>query len=624
MARREAVGRGPLGGRRGRGRAWEGVRETGGGILGIVAERGRPKFLRDGIAALTQLASAFDEAEIGVSDEAAAEFFDALNKLTVRAETSLPARPHPEQDPLQRSRRELEIERSLRITQHSVDSAPIAIFRLDSDGRVVAANEAACRSLGYSEQELTALTIFDIDPNFTPEAWRAHRAVTQVSGGRTLQSAHRRKDGSVFPIEVTVRQLLFDGALYSVSFVRDISERVQAETERRRLEERMLEAQKLESLGILAGGIAHDFNNLLMVILGNIDLIRCGGGFPPETESQLVDVDAAARQAADLCRQLLIYAGKGERVRQPVSVSALLREQAQMLEVSASKAVKLNFAIAEGLPELAGDPSQLRQVFLNLIINASEAIEGPKGEITLETELAVFGAEELAALHLSAPLEPGPHVVVRVTDTGRGMTEAVRSRIFDPFFSTKTTGRGLGLAAVRGIVHSHGGAIAVRSEVGRGTTFRLHFPVAEGHVAAAPPATRLRPDWRGEGLVLLVDDELALRELGAQMIQRLGLDVVTAKNGREAVALYRELRERISCVVLDWIMPEMGGAETLRELGAIAPGVRVIVASGHAPGDIASHLRNQEIVALLRKPFDLGELGRVLQVATSGRADGRR
>lgn len=579
-------------------------------------ERGNPKFLKDAIVALRDITNAFDQAEIGVSNEAATEFFTELDKLTVRADTSLPTRIHPDADPHARSEREREIERSLRITQHSVDSAPIGIFRLDADGHVVSANEAACRSLGYTQEELQALTIYDIDPNFTPEIWRAHRTRTRESGGRTLQSTHRRKDGSVFPIEVIVKQVLFNGSLFSVSFVRNISERIQADQERKRLEERMLEAQKLESLGVLAGGIAHDFNNLLMVILGNLDLTIRDLPESSSVHPMLDDMNSAARQATDLCRQLLIYAGKGESVMYPTNLGALLRAQAQMLEVSASKSIRLVIETNDNLPQILADASQLRQVFMNLIINASDAIGDSPGVITLTTGIVDCDIEYLENLQLSTPLKPGQYVFAEVTDTGCGMTEVVRSKIFDPFFSTKTTGRGLGLAAVRGIIHNHGGAIRIYSEVGKGTTFKLLFPVPESLAFDTQPCETAPQSWQGHGVVLLVDDEASLRQLGIRMLERLGFDVITASNGLEAITAYETHRERIAFVLLDWTMPEMGGGDALRELKTRSPNVRVVVASGHAPSDLARRLRDQGVAAFVRKPYHLEELSRALQEAS--------
>jgi two-component system, cell cycle sensor histidine kinase and response regulator CckA len=502
----------------------------------------------------------------------------------------------------------------LRITQESVDSAPIGIFRLDSEGRVVSVNHQACESLGYTREEMESLSVFDFDTSTTPERWREHRALTRISGARTFTAVHRRKDGREIPVEISVKQFMFEGERFSVSFVKDISERVQAEQEKRKLEARVLQSQKLESLGILAGGIAHDFNNLLMAIVGNLEIARCEVPALASEISVLRDAESAAKQAADLCRQLLIYAGKGNSKVEPVDVGKLLRDQLQMLEVTASKATRLVLNLAERLPQINADPSQLRQVFMNLILNAAEAIGAAPGVISITTSVVNCDHDYLEGFQSTGILAPGRYVSLEVSDTGCGMDAAVRQRIFDPFFSTKTAGRGLGLSAVRGIVGHHKGGIRVYSEPGRGTTFRLVFPVpSELDPAPAPePAAQA---WQGSGLVLLIDDEPALRRLGKRMLQRLGFETVVAANGVEGLALFREHQDKITYVLLDWTMPEMGGGETLRELRRIEPKVRVVLASGHAPDDILREVGVGRVSALVRKPYNLEELSRALQEA---------
>jgi two-component system cell cycle sensor histidine kinase/response regulator CckA len=509
-----------------------------------------------------------------------------------------------------------EILRDLRITQESVDAAPIGIFRLDSEGRVVSVNAAACQSLGYSEEELKTLTVFDFDPSFTREGWRAHRAKMQRLPARTLTSIHRRKDGSTFPVEVSVRHFFFENEEFSVSFVKDISERLRAEDERRKLEERMLRAQKLESLGVLAGGIAHDFNNLLMVIIGNLDLALVGKNVDGNEHLMLEDAAKAARQAADLCRQLLTYAGKGTSRTEPVDLGALLRDQSKILEVSASRSIRLMLNLADNLPVINADVSQLRQVFMNLIINASDAIGQAPGVITLSTSVLTCDRNYLEAVDIKERLEPGRYVCVEVADTGCGMDEAVRSRIFDPFFSTKTSSRGLGLAAVRGIMSKHRGGIRVYSEPGKGTTFRLLFPVASvpHHESTPAPSSG---KWHGSGLVLLVDDEPMLLSVGVRMLRHLGFETLTAATGLQALETFKEHRDEIRIVVLDWTMPEMDGAETLAQLRRLDPAVPVIIVSGYAPDDLQRRLSGRHVTAIVRKPYNFDEIAAALQTASN-------
>ncbi|MBN1612777.1 MAG: response regulator [Polyangiaceae bacterium] len=572
---------------------------------------------KDAASMLRALAARLDAPEVGAPEADVAQFVDALDALLVRASRYLPhpAAPGAEPESVRRSVYDQVLERSLRITQQSVDGAPIAIFRIDGEGRIIGTNRAAQEALGYSLEEMLRLTIFDIDADFTPELWKKHRAMTRPTGSRTFAARQRRKDGTIFPVEVHVQQFVFEGELYSVSFAKDISERVHAEQERRKLEARMLQAQKLESLGVLAGGIAHDFNNLLMVIIGNLDLALTGSASMPSERPLLLDADQAARQGADLCRQLLVYAGKGASQVEPVDLGALLREQAKMLEVSASKSVRLVLSLAGTLPKIQADVSQLRQVMMNLIINASDAMGDAPGVITLSTSVMDCDQEYLDSAGIAEPLKPGRYVCVEVTDTGCGMTEEVRQKIFDPFFSTKTQSRGLGLAAVRGIVNNHGGGIRVYSELGRGTTFKLLFPVPCA-LASLLPKAPTSAAWQGHGLVLLVDDEEPLRVLGRRMLARLGFETLVAANGAEGLDLFRQHRDRIRYVLLDWTMPEMGGSETFSELRQIDPNVRVILTSGHAPEDVMRRLVGKPVTAFVRKPYNIAELCEAFQAAS--------
>jgi two-component system, cell cycle sensor histidine kinase and response regulator CckA len=566
--------------------------------------------LRRAAAGLREVEARLVGSGAGATDDEIAVLYAALDELMWRIALEVPRSTlgdvqgeavlsHP-------------IARSLRITQESVDGAPIGIFRLDAEGRVVTVNRQACETLGYTREELESLTVFDFDASITKERWQQHRLLTRASGARTFTTVHRRKDGKEIPVEISVKQFLFEGELFSVSFVKDVSERIAAEQERRRLEGSMLQSQKLESLGILAGGIAHDFNNLLMAILGNLEIARCEAPSLASEPSMLRDAEVAAKHAADLCRQLLIYAGKGNSRTETVDVGTLLREQAQVLEVTASKGTRLVLNLAESLPMISADVSQLRQVFMNLLLNASEAIGNSPGVVSISTSVVSCDRDCLEGFQGTQSLEPGRYLSIEVSDTGCGMDEATRQRIFDPFFSTKTAGRGLGLAAVRGIVGNHKGGILVHSELKKGTVFRLLFPVLDSLDSALPERPATHP-WQGSGLVLLIDDEADLCRLGKRMLARLGFEAIVAKNGVEGLALYRENRDKIRYVLLDWTMPEMSGGETLRELRRLDPNVRVILATGHAPGDILREVGVEGVSALVLKPYSLEELAQAFR-----------
>ena len=398
-------------------------------------------------------------------------------------------------------------------------------------------------------------------------------------------------------------------------FFRDITARRQAEEEHRRLEAQVQHSQKLESLGVLAGGIAHDFNNILMAILGNADLALAR--LEPDAAAcrNIEDIVKASRRAADLCNQMLAYSGKGRFMVQPIDLCELVREMASILEVSISKRAVIEYAFAGELPAVDADATQLRQVVMNLITNASEAIGEQDGIITVAAGSADCDGALLHKAYLAEDLTPGHYVFLEVADTGCGMDKGTIERVFEPFFSTKFTGRGLGMAAVLGIVRGHKGFIAIQSEPDVGTTFRIYFPASGQPAVSLAPVTELDPPgagWAGGGLVLLVDDEETVRDVGAQMLEALDFETVVACDGFEALEIFLENAERIACVILDLTMPRMDGKECLRELRQIRSEVRVILTSGFTEEEIAARFAGEGLAGFLQKPFQVASLRNVL------------
>lgn len=388
-----------------------------------------------------------------------------------------------------------------------------------------------------------------------------------------------------------------------------LEESVRAEEERRKLEAQMLEVQKLESLGVLAGGIAHDFNNLLMAILGNADLAL--GFMPPASPARpnVEEIVRASQRAADLCRQMLAYSGKGRFEVGHYDLSEIVQEMAQMLEVSVSKKASLRYFFAAELPAVQADATELRQVIMNLITNASESLGDESGVISVKTGVMDCDRAYLSGSHLDDKLPEGRYVYLEVSDTGCGMDEETQRRIFDPFFTTKFIGRGLGLAAVLGIVRGHQGAIKVHSEPGRGTTFRILLPALdwEPKLAAAPSAVGNAPPSRG-GTILLVDDDSAVRQVGAQMLDGLGFKVLTAADGREGLEVFREHDGKIDCVILDLTMPEMGGEEVFHELRRLRSDLCVILSSGYNEEDVTQRFVGQGLAGFVQKPYTSAKL----------------
>jgi PAS domain S-box-containing protein len=379
--------------------------------------------------------------------------------------------------------------------------------------------------------------------------------------------------------------------------------------------------QKLESIGVLAGGIAHDFNNLLHVVLGNADIALSNLTTGSPAREPLEEVVRATLRAADLTRQLLAYSGKGAFVVRHLDLSTEVREMATLLRTSISKQATLDWELAPDLPTVSADPTQIRQIVMNLITNASDALGDSGGTITLRTGVAHL--EELEQQRFGRPPhgeDPseragGPLVYLEIGDTGQGMSPDTLSRIFDPFFSTKFSGRGLGLAAVMGIVRSHRGFIRIRTELGKGTAFRVLFPAVGGTAQKFQKPSAERSEWRGSGTILVVEDEEGVREVAERMLQDIGFETIGAEDGRHALDLMQEVGDRVTAVLLDLSMPRMGGAETFRRLREMKPDLPILMMSGYTEQVVAPQFTNSGpgTTGFLQKPFLAEDLIAVLR-----------
>ncbi|WP_136525004.1 PAS domain S-box protein [Geomonas ferrireducens] len=494
-----------------------------------------------------------------------------------------------------------QVEAKLEMIRISVDAASDAIYWIRGDGRIIDVNPAACRSVGYTREEIMGMRVWDLDIQHKEDAWLKHFEELRSRGTMVFESIHKTKDGGTVPIEVVANYVHFDHQELNCAFVRDIAERKQAEQERQRLQ-----AQKLESLGTLAGGVAHDFNNILTSIIGNADLAMMQ--LPPESPvlGNLQRIEKSAAKAADLARQMLAYSGKGKFLVQSLDLSRLIEEMEGAIRDAVPEPVQLRYQLASSLPPVDADPGQIRQVIVNLVRNAAEAIGDRDGVIELST-----GAQycDGGFFQDGWPVHPGGqgrYVFIGVSDNGCGMDQETAGRIFDPFFSTKFTGRGLGMAAVMGIVRGHRGGIKVHSEPGAGTTIRVFLPAAQEGPKVADPAggTGL---WRGHGRVLLVDDEDEVRSVGAELLKALGFTVVTAADGEEAVQRFSESRD-FSFVFLDLTMPRMDGEQCYRALRSIEPEVKVVIASGYSEREVARKFAGEAVTGFMQKPYSLASL----------------
>ena len=379
--------------------------------------------------------------------------------------------------------------------------------------------------------------------------------------------------------------------------------RARVEQERRLLDDRIRETQRLESLGLLAGGIAHDFNNLLVGILGNAGLALLDLAPTSPAREMVADIETAAQRASELSRQLLAYSGKGRFVVESFDLSELVREMVHLLRASVPRSAVIKLDRQLGAPVVNADVAQIRQVVMNLITNAADAVGSKGGVITITTGATFCDRAYLERTLLAQDLEEGDYAFLEVSDNGSGMDAATRGRIFDPFFTTKTRGRGLGLAAVMGIVRGHKGALRVYSEVGRGTTFKMLLPRTDDTDRRMGDGSREIRELSGRGLVLVVDDEAWVRDVAKRSLERFGFEVLVANDGHVAVEIFRERGEEIAAVLLDMMMPTMSGVETFRELRRIRSDVRVILSSGYNEQDAITQFTGRGLAGFIQKPY---------------------
>lgn len=500
------------------------------------------------------------------------------------------------------------MERWLGTTLHSIGDGVIAT---DRAGRITFMNSVAATLTGHTAAEAEGRLLHEIlvieqegTPNLT-----ALLAGAALDGETAIhmEDEHllRAKAGHTLPVADSISPIRDEQGVITgvVAVFRDRTSRVLADEERRRLERRAQETQRLEALGRLAGSIAHDFNNLLATIVGHVSLSRDAAGSNPELLVSLDRIERSAFRGSELCNQMLAYAGKTRMRLQPLDLGGLAREAADSLQGSIPRHCQVRFNLPDALPTVSGDPAQIRQLLYNLITNASDAVGNQAGTVAIDVSVVNADQAMLAGARAGNNPPPGRFVQVQITDTGAGMTPATLDRIFDPFFTTKQFGRGLGLAAVHGIVQNHAGALFVTSEPDRGTRFRVLFPADKTTVEPArkPPAA-LR-EWRGAGKALVVDDEESLRLLVALMLQRLGFEAVCAADGQEAVEIARQEGDTISLIVMDYTMPRLDGLQASLQIRALYPRMPIVIMSGYSEDATVQMFKDHNLEAFMPKPF---------------------
>jgi PAS domain S-box-containing protein len=525
-------------------------------------------------------------------------------------------------DITERRRSEEDRQESERLFRLLFERSGDANLLIDGD-RFVDCNQATVEILGAADKSAVLGTHpSELSPPFQPDGRPSREkadellALAHRQGSHHFEWTHRRADGTDFPVEVLLTAVPWKGKEILHTTWRDRTETQRAERERRQLEAQIQQAQKLESLGVLAGGIAHDFNNLLTAVLGNLNLAQFSLNPEAPAAPFLENAEKAVQKASDLTRQMLAYSGRGRFVVKLHDVNEVVQEMAHLLQVSISKKASLRLHLAPGLPPIEADGAQFQQVVMNLVTNASDALGEREGTITITTGTVELDAASVAALP-TQNLAPGRHVTLEVSDTGQGMSPEVMARIFDPFFTTKATGRGLGLSAMLGILRGHRAGLEIHSEVGRGSSFKAFFPAAQGQADLGRAQDRAG-EAELKGTVLLVDDEPAVLETLGPALETLGFRVLLARDGVEAVARFEADPGAIDLVLMDLTMPRMDGREAFQAIRRLRPDARVVLSSGYTEQESVQSIMGQGLAGFLQKPYTLQALRAALQKALDG------
>jgi two-component system cell cycle sensor histidine kinase/response regulator CckA len=507
--------------------------------------------------------------------------------------------------------------------------APCGFLSFADNGAILQANATLAQWLGHEPAALAAMRIEQLLPagarlfyqTYLSPLLKLHGKVEEIAltlhpaEGEDLpvllSGARRERDGQM--VNDCVMLVVRQRSRYEEELLLAKKAAEEAHHTRVRADKALLELQKLESMGTLAGGVAHDFNNLLAAMLGSAELALLDLGPEHVAHSSVTEILAAGRRAADLTGKMLAYSGRGRLAVAPLDLADLVRTVDLLLPLSAAPGVSVELQLDERLPALEADAGQLRQLLVNLVQNAAEAMGQKSGRVMVRLGLRRIAADYLAACYLAHDAGPGEYLALEVADEGTGMSEATRSRIFEPFFTTKFTGRGLGMAAVLGIVRAHQGAIRVTSHQGWGTTVTVLLPPMAAAAAApsAPGPELAEPATKVPATALVIDDEPALRAVVRRLLVRIGYGVLDAPGGQEGLDLL-EKRPDISCVLLDLTMPGLSGEETLRRIRARRPALPVVIMSGYTADEIRERLDEPQSVGVLEKPFRLADLRRVI------------
>lgn len=491
-------------------------------------------------------------------------------------------------------------EDSLKLFRTLIDHSNDAIEVIDPTiGRYLDMNQKGCDDLQYSREEILRLSVVDIDQSAAKYGWDKSLELIRQTNSLVLETEHRRKDGSIFPVEINSKLVQLDRE-YLVSVVRDISERKKSEEALYQSEERFRQAQKMDAIGQLAGGVAHDFNNLLTIISGYSEILLSTLEVQDRRRESVKAISEAGERAASLTRQLLAFSRKTVLEPSVLDLNEVVRETGKLLRRLIGEDILLTTVLDPTISRVMVDPNQLGQVLMNLAVNARDAM--PKGgKLTVETRNVELD-QDYSRLHPDA--QPGRYVLLSMSDTGCGMSAEVKARIFEPFFTTKGIGKGtgLGLAVVLGIVKQSGGHMEFYSEPDLGTTFKVYLPAVEGKLSASK---EIDTGFVGRGTetILVVEDEDGVRGLAALVLRSYGYIVLAAANGKEAKRIVEKHRGGIDLMLTDVVMPGMSGPDLAATLWPLLPEMKVLFSSGYTDDAVIRHGLLQEKVTFLPKPY---------------------
>ncbi len=579
----------------------------------ILADYALPSF--DGFSALTIALSQRPGVPFILLSGTAGEEVAAESVKSGATDYVLKDRPSRLVPSIRRALREAEERRERRRAEESlreseerlrtvIQHMPVLMVAFDQQGNIVAWNQECERVTGYRADEMEG-------DSKAMERLYPHAAQRMAMMGewRWPPRDYRGREWELTCKDKTQRTVswsniskAFPVAEWSSWVIGiDITAAKRAQAEREQMQSKLLQTQKLESLGVLAGGIAHDFNNLLTGILGNagLALLRLGDSDP--ARELIHRVISASERAAELTRQMLAYAGKASFEIRPISLSEHILETTHHLTATISKKVAFELHLGDGLPAVEVDPAQIQQLAMNLIINAAESCGDDPGSVTISTKLVQVEEGQDEQWFTGETLSPGLYVCLEVQDTGSGMDAETVARIFDPFFTTKFTGRGLGLSTVLGIVRAHRGGLQVKSSPGQGSTFKVLLPASQ-RVLDGTPEEQVN-SLSGRGLILVVDDELFVLEVARRILESYGYDVLTAENGRQGLKIFQQRSRDIDLVLLDKTMPDLDGEETFRAMKAIEPNLLAILTSGYQETEVTTHFLSNELAGFVQKPY---------------------